>query len=113
MALRRTRNTALTVLGVAALAAGLFGVLWVVNQGEGFAQCSGLLGYGWSVPLLASLVIGGVVWFLAVQSPRPRGTSQQLDAGACPTCDGVVLPAWRLCPACGTKLPSDGRSTGN
>jgi hypothetical protein len=112
MASRRTWTIALTTVGALALAGALFGVLWMVNEGHSFAQCSGLMGWGWSVPLLASVVIGGVVWFLSTQSPRPRGVSQAVEAGECPECAAAVLPAWRLCPACGTRLPPSGGASG-
>jgi hypothetical protein len=112
MASRKAWTVALTAVGAFALAFALFGVLWMVNEGHSFAQCSGLLGWGWSVPLLASFVIGGVVWFLSTQSPRPRGVSQEVETGECPECDASVLPTWRLCPACGTRLPPGSGSAG-
>jgi hypothetical protein len=106
--MKRPRVRTLTVLG----AAGAVGLLWAVllaaNAETGFAGCTISARFGWIVPLVSAVVLGGAAWAL-----RMQGRIDQDDPGAsgavrCRACDREVLGQWRLCPYCGSMLGSAG-----
>jgi high-affinity Fe2+/Pb2+ permease len=101
---RRSRIAIAVVAGLV-VAAVLFGAVVAINGSRGFESCSGLLGCGWIVPLLAGLVIGGVLWLLSGESPKYDDGSESPDESAtCGSCGDPVMEAWRLCPGCGSHL---------
>lgn len=67
--------------------------------GEAMAGPGGLA--GWMGPLVAAVVVGGVIVAMG-------GTRRDTDASdtrvACAECGGLVRSDWRLCPHCGARL---------
>ena len=96
------RIIAAAIGGVVALAA-LAATLAAVNGSLGFASCSGTIGCGWIIPLLAAGIIGGVLLLLASQRPK-SGEDPSAAEAVCPTCGAAVMSDWRLCPGCGGPL---------
>jgi DNA-directed RNA polymerase subunit RPC12/RpoP len=101
---RGTRQYILALAGGVAAALVVFGTLGVLGGSASLDGCAAAFGIWWIVPLLAGVVIGGVLWFLGAQ--RPKDTDETVaEAGAvCPDCGGAVMTEWRLCPSCGGKL---------
>jgi hypothetical protein len=82
----------------------LTGTLLLVNGSLGFSECSGAVGCGLIIPILAGLVIGGVLWLLSAQTPK--SDSHRVSGGGtrCTCCGDAVMAGWRLCPSCGGRL---------
>lgn len=105
----RIQRTPLLVLCVLALAAVLVAAL---SGTLGFSGCLASMGNGWTVPLLAGLVILVAVLILSRQMPRYRDDDRTvrhtdvggLNAPVCGRCGSAVMVSWRLCPRCGERL---------
>ena len=98
----KVRAVAVILSGIA-LVAALFGALFMINGSFGFARCSGVMGCGWMVPLLAGIVIVALLWVLSVQVPKYKEADADLGA-LCGSCGAQVMDGWRLCPSCGSRL---------
>lgn len=99
---------AAALLGGLTAAAILTAVLFVVSADSGLENSTVSRPFGWAVPLLAGLMVGGVAWALLLDSPAPDQTAGA--AATCETCHRGIMPDWRLCPYCGT-LVSKSRAT--
>jgi len=61
--------------------------------------------FGWVVPIVASAIIGGVVWSLAGERGKGEGAaSSGMSSVACPDCGRQVMGEWRICPYCAAML---------
>ncbi|MCE5203133.1 MAG: hypothetical protein LLG24_02795 [Actinomycetia bacterium] len=105
---RASKAFMLRVIGVAVGVAAIVGLLFVVNAEEGFEDCTGTGEFGWLVPLIAALVIGGLAWVLLSQEPHHDDHHEGSASDAvCPACGCAVLSQWRMCPYCGQMLSGD------
>lgn len=95
-----------TIAGVTAGAILMLATISLINGSEGFAFCTAAGRFGWMLPLIAGLVIGGVsLSLLSTEMPPDRGIRGFPDViFACPGCGGAVADDWRLCPSCGRML---------
>ena len=70
-----------------------------VTGGEAITGPGGMA--GWMGPLVAAVVVGGVIVAMG-------GTRRDADVAdsrvACAECGGLVRSDWRLCPHCGARL---------
>lgn len=85
--------------------AALMAVLTFSNSDQGSAGSTAAVPFGWTIPLLAAVVLGAVAWTLSVQ-PRQQesGEEPHLRARPCSACGKTVMGEWRLCPYCGRML---------
>ena len=105
--MRRRPSARLFVAAVSGLVlVGLLtGTLLLVNGSLGFSRCSGAVGCGLIVPILAGLVIGLALWFLSGMPPKHGGDAiGGKSKVSCSSCGDVVMTDWRLCPTCGNRL---------
>lgn len=100
---KRLKRLLLTVAGAFGAVVALFALLVVVNGATGFIGCTGTSPAGWTFPLLAGGLIGGVAWGLLLRSPH-TGDDGVRHSVPCPSCDKAVMADWRLCPYCGRSL---------
>lgn len=102
------------------LAAAAFGALFLV-VGVGVAVCAlrgcGLgscaLGhtFGWVVPLVAAVVLGGSTWLLLGQADAEDDSTHLPAAAECASCRKEILGQWRMCPYCGAMLGDQSNTT--
>jgi len=103
------RQIVAALLGGFAAGGLLVGVLSLLNHGAGFASCTAMTGFGWTVPLMAGLIIGGVSLLLL------DGTGDDSHAAftdgslttTCSSCGSPIRADWRMCPHCGSMLECD------
>lgn len=91
----------------------MLGALSLVNGSHGFRACTATTAFGWIVPLLAGLVIGGVSAVLLHGSGPDYANRRTLRSSQCPACGSPVIDEWRLCPNCGTFLESTSAAASN
>ena len=70
-----------------------------VAGGEAITGPGGLT--GWMGPLMAAIVVGGVI--VAMGGVR-RDSGSMANMIECVECGGPVRSEWRLCPHCGSRL---------
>ncbi len=102
----RLKRLLAATAGVVAVAAVLFGLLLAINADCGFAGCTGTSAFGWTLPIVAGILIGGVAWFLLFSAPNYADLGRHRPHSIpCPSCRKAVMAGWRLCPYCGRVLP--------
>ena len=95
----------IAVLAGLALTGAVVTLLVVVNAGEGFTRCSASGAFGWTLPILAGLAIGVLVWLLHLGSRHHHEPSVSSHATArCDSCGSAMMESWRLCPYCGDLI---------
>lgn len=103
------RIAAAAVGGMAA-AAVLLAVIFVVNADGGFAGSTAATPMGWTIPLIAGVMVGGLAWLLLADShAQEPSRGEPPHSVACATCGKSCLETWRLCPHCGTLI-GEGRN---
>lgn len=104
----QAKHVAFMALGSLAGAGLVLLALSFVNGGDGFAFCTATARFGWVVPLIAGLVIGGVsLLLLDGGSRREPEQARELGARSCMSCGSSVIDEWRMCPDCGELLECD------
>jgi hypothetical protein len=102
----RLKRLLAAVAGVVAVVAVLFGLLVAINADWGFSGCTGTSVFGWVLPIVAGLLIGGVAWFLLFSAPNYTASGEERRHSVpCPSCTKAVMTGWRMCPYCGRVLP--------
>ncbi len=91
--------------GLAVGLAFLAGVL-MLTSGGGLIGCTAATAAGWTIPLVAGLVIGGVAWIL-LGSDASSGRNGPSVTNRCSDCGRPVAREWRLCPHCGTRTRTE------
>ncbi|MBE0475970.1 MAG: hypothetical protein IBX62_02600 [Coriobacteriia bacterium] len=94
----------LIVGGILAVLAATAALLLRVDWSAGFAGCTWTAAFGWTVPLIAGLVIAAVAWLLLRTRPARSDEGIGFVAYECPACGERVIKGWRLCPYCGNML---------
>jgi hypothetical protein len=89
---------------MAAIAAGMFGVAFILYADSQVAGSVIARPLGWLPPLAAVLVITGVGWILLAQHGREDEHAEVRDSTLCPACEREILGKWRMCPYCGAML---------
>ena len=97
----------LVVVGSLAAAGVLLALLLLINSDCGFVGCSGLMPYGWIIPLVAGVVLGLVVMLLMNQDDAASEDSSEMRSTACSACGEMIIDDWRLCPHCGQMRTCD------
>ncbi len=106
MDLGRLKRLLAAAAGVIAVVTVLFGLLVAINADWGFSGCTGTSVFGWVLPILAGLLIGGVAWFLLLSATNyGAGKGDRPHSVPCPSCTKAVMTGWRMCPYCGRILP--------
>ena len=105
-----TRIVAVVLSGLAVI--GVLAVFLVVaNAGAGFTLSSVAGAFGWILPIVAGVAVGGLAWSLH-RGGRLRARSKPTLATArCDSCGSAMMESWRLCPYCGDlieNLPPEG-----
>lgn len=96
---------AAAAVGGLAVAGLLLAVLFILNAGRGFAGSTVATPLGWTIPLIAGVLVAGLSWLLLAD--RGRFDDPVPDPPAtvtCVECGQPCLSTWRLCPYCGTML---------
>jgi len=96
------RLAAAAVGGLVVAAVLLAGIL-VLNASDGFAGSTAATPLGWTIPLIAGVLVGGLAWLL-LSDRRPRSHGERPTSVSCTSCGKPCLTTWRLCPYCGTLL---------
>ncbi|MBI5232204.1 MAG: hypothetical protein HY876_08585 [Coriobacteriales bacterium] len=104
MARKPLLRIAAAALGGLAVATVLLAITLVVNAGGGFSGTTAATPLGWTIPLIAGVLVGGLAWLLLSDRPARGGRENPPTSIACASCGKACLDSWRLCPFCGTLL---------
>ncbi len=99
-------RTALAILGGLAVGLGFLAVVLVLNTKDGLVGCTAATAAGWTIPLLAGLLVAGVAWLLLAEDDSDPQRGSPL-AVRCSDCGHPVADEWRLCPYCGALNRAD------
>jgi hypothetical protein len=78
----------------------------LLNSGCGLAGCTAASSWGWTIPLLAGIVAGGVAWLLLADDRKGASGGSRFSA-ECSGCGRAVSGEWRMCPYCGALNCTD------
>jgi hypothetical protein len=96
---------AAAALGGLFVAAVLLALILVLNADGSFAGSTAASPLGWTVPLIAGVLVAGLSWLLLAERPKRVSEAEDLPANTeCETCGKPCLSTWRLCPYCGTLI---------
>ena len=108
MTRKQLMRIASAALGGLAVGLAFMAALLVLNSGGGLVGCTAATAAGWTIPLLAGLVVGGVAWILLAEDKGGGSTPNGSTLSArCAGCGRPVADEWRLCPYCGVVTGVD------
>jgi hypothetical protein len=101
---RRIARLVVTLVSAFAAVGAIAAILLAVSFGPQSSGTTTALPFGWTLPLAAAAIVGGVTWLLLGEEPRNGGPVGRAVVRPCPACGSEVRTDWRLCPFCGERL---------